>query len=126
VAIANPDHAPYGRAATAALRHEQLYDRVRSKLVLGENVSQAAQFVQSGNAEVGILALSLALGTAMKAIGTYHEIPAAFHPPIEQAAVVLASSRQKDLARRFIEYLRRPETLRLLRAYGFEAPESAP
>ena len=61
IAIANPEHAPYGRAAVAALRHEHLYDASSPKLVLGENISQAAQFVQSGNADVGIIALSVAL-----------------------------------------------------------------
>ena len=72
IAIANPEHAPYGRAAVAALRHERLYDLVRPKLVLGENVSQAAQFVQSGNAEAGLLALSLALAPALRTSGTLH------------------------------------------------------
>src|SRR5437773_2096038 len=89
IAIANPKHAPYGRAAVAALRHEQLYERVRSKLIFGESVSQAAQFVDSGNADVGIIALSLALAPPLKSGGTYYEIPADFYAPIEQAAVVL-------------------------------------
>ncbi len=74
IAIANPEHAPYGRAAVAALRHEGLYERVRSKFVLGENISQAAQFAQSGNAEVGVLALSLALSPTLKSSGTYVDI----------------------------------------------------
>jgi molybdate transport system substrate-binding protein len=119
VAIANPEHAPYGRAAVAALRHEKLYERVRQKLVLGENISQAAQFAQSGSADVGVVALSLALSPALKSSGTYVEVPESWYPPIEQAAVVLASSRQKALARQFIEYLKRPDTLRVLRSYGF-------
>jgi molybdate transport system substrate-binding protein len=122
IAIANPEHAPYGRAAIAALRHESLYERVRGKLVLGENISQAAQFVQSGNAEIGILARSLARSSSMKDAGTYYEIPAGFHPPIEQAAVVLASSHQKEDARRFLAYLRSPRIVRLLQSYGFDAP----
>ena len=103
IAVANPAHAPYGRAAVAALRHEQLYERVRGKLVLGENISQAAQFVESGNAEVGIVALSLALSPAMKTAGVFVEIPESFHPPIEQAAVVLAASLYKARARQFID-----------------------
>src|SRR6202043_697165 len=77
IAIANPEHAPYGRAAVAALRHEGLYERVQGKLVLGENISQTAQFAQSGAAEVGVLALSLALSPALKSSGTYVEIPVA-------------------------------------------------
>src|SRR5262245_34335305 len=125
IAIANPAHAPYGRAAVAALRHEGVYERVQSKLVLGENISQAAQFVQSGNAEAGILALSLALAPALKSAGTYVEIPAAFHPPLEQAAVVLAASPQKALARRFLAALKQPEIVEILRSYGFALPTDA-
>jgi molybdate transport system substrate-binding protein len=123
VAIANPDHAPYGRAAVAALQHEKVYDRVQPKLVRGENISQAAQFVQSGNADVGILALSLALAAALKTSGTYVEVPESFHPPIEQAAVVLAKSPQKAAAKQFLEYLKRPEIVSLLQSYGFVLPQ---
>jgi molybdate transport system substrate-binding protein len=122
VAIANPEHAPYGRAAVAALRHEGLYDRVQAKLVLGENISQAAQFAQSGSADAGVIALSLALSPALKSSGTYIEIPEAWHPPIEQAACVLASSRQKALARQFLDYLKKSESVRILRSYGFTLP----
>jgi molybdate transport system substrate-binding protein len=125
VAIANPRHAPYGRAAVAALRHEQLYERVRSKFVLGENVSQAAQFVQSGNAQVGVLALSLALAPALKAAGHYVAIPESFYPPIDQAAVVLATSRQKAIARQFMDFLKKPENVSMLEAYGFAPPRAA-
>lgn len=125
IAVANPEHAPYGRAAVAALRHEALYDRVRGKLVLGENISQAAQFVQSGNADVGILALSLALAPALKGAGVFVEIPASLHPPIEQAAVVLSSSKHKAVARSFVDALKKPESISILRSYGFEVPSSA-
>jgi molybdate transport system substrate-binding protein len=124
VAIANPEHAPYGRAAVAALRHERLYERVRQKFVLGENVSQAAQFAQSGSADAGVLALSLALSPALKSSGTYLELPESWYPPIEQAAVVLSSSRQKPLARQFIEYLKAPESARILQSYGFAVPRT--
>jgi molybdate transport system substrate-binding protein len=122
IAMANPEHAPYGRAAVAALRHERLYDGVRGKLVLGENISQAAQFAQSGNADAGIIALSLALAPAMRASGHYVEIPASYHPPIEQAAVVLRSSRQIDVARQFLVFLQRPENQRALQEAGFVIP----
>src|SRR5262249_36481024 len=125
-AVAHPEHAPYGRAAVAALRHEHLYERVQRKLVLGENSSQAAQFVQSGNAEVGLLPLSLALAPAMKISGVYLEIPGSFYPPIEQAAVVLTRSRHQDLARRFIDYLTKPEVERIFAAYGFGKPPRPP
>ena len=119
IAIANPDHAPYGRAAVAALRHEGVYDRVQAKLVRGENISQAAQFVQTGNADVGVLALSLALAPALAGVGTYVEIPESFYPPIEQAALVLAASRQKAAARQFVEFLKRADTVRTLQSFGF-------
>jgi molybdate transport system substrate-binding protein len=122
IAIANPEHAPYGRAAVAALRHERLFDRVQAKLVLGENISQAAQFAQSGSADVGVLALSLALSPALKPSGTYLEIPASWYPPIEQAAIIVAASRQKPLARQFMDYLKKPETVRILQSYGFAVP----
>jgi molybdate transport system substrate-binding protein len=122
IAIANPEHAPYGRAAVAALRHERLYERVQGKFVLGENISQAAQFAQSGSADVGVLALALALSPALKSSGTYVEIPDAWYPPIEQGAVILASSRQKALARQFIDYLKKPESVRILQSYGFAVP----
>jgi len=125
IAIANPEHAPYGRAAVAALRHEQVYDQVREKLVLGENISQVAQFAQSGNAQVGIVALSLALAPAMKSSGSYTEIPESFHPPIEQAAVVLKRSRQSALAQRFLDTLRKPENVRTLQSFGFAVPAQA-
>jgi molybdate transport system substrate-binding protein len=119
IAIANPEHAPYGRAAVAALRHEGLYERVREKFVLGENISQAAQFAESGSADVGMLALALALSPALKSAGTYVDVPESWYPPLQQAAVVLASSRQKPLARQFIEYLKKPESVRILQSYGF-------
>lgn len=126
IAIANPEHAPYGRAAVAALRHEGLYDRVRGKFVLGENISQAAQFADSGSADVGVIALALALSPALRKSGTYFEVPESWHPPIEQGAIVLASSRQKPLARQFIEYLKKPEIVRLLHSYGFAVPRTTP
>jgi molybdate transport system substrate-binding protein len=124
VAIANPEHAPYGRAAVAALRHERLYDGARSKLIMGENVSQAAQFAQSGSTDVGLVALSLALSPTLKSTGTYLEIPTSYHPPIEQAAVVLASSQQKALARQFIDYLKKPDTVQILKSDGFAVPQT--
>ena len=124
IAIANPNHAPYGRAAVAALRHEHLYERVESKLIRGENIAQAAQFVQSGNADVGILALALAHAPALARTGRYAEIPASFHPAIEQTAAVVASSHQTAIARRFVEFLKQPASARTLRTYGFTVPEA--
>jgi len=119
VAIANPDHAPYGRAAVAALRHENLYATIQPKLVVGENISQAAQFVQSGNAEVGIIALSVALSPALKTSGGYVEIPAAWYPPIRQAAVVVRASGHVSAARDFLSFMQQPDSLQLLAEFGF-------
>lgn len=124
VSIANPEHAPYGRAAVAALRHAKIYEKVRDKLVLGENVSQAAQFVESGNADVGILALSLALAPPLKSAGTYYEIPASFYPAIDQASVILKSSKQKEIARQFLTFLERPDIAEFMRNNGLDVPES--
>jgi len=125
IAIANPQHAPYGTAAVAAMRHAAAYDKIKSKLVLGENISQTAQFVQSGNADVGIIALSLALAPAMKNNGRYVEIPAADYPPLVQAGVVLKSSRNKGLARQFLKFLKEPGTVALMEGYGFSIPQDA-
>jgi len=125
IAIANPQYAPYGRAAVAALQHEKLYERVKSKLVLGENLSQTAQFAQTGNAQVGIISLSLALGPALGS-GKYAEVPTAFHPPIQQAVVVLSRSKNKAAARQLLDYLRRPETAKLLQSFGFAPPAAKP
>ncbi len=119
IAIANPAHAPYGRAAVAAVRHQGLYDQVRRKFVLGENISQAAQFAQSGNAEVGLIALALALSPALQSAGAYVEVPSAFYPPIEQAAVVIAASQRKGIAVRFVESLKQRPAKAILQSYGF-------
>jgi molybdate transport system substrate-binding protein len=123
IAIANPQHAPYGSAAVATMQHEGIYDQVKSKFVMGENISQTAQFVQSGNADAGIVALSLALAPAMKDSGRYVEIPASDYPPLFQAAVILKSSRNKELAKQFLKFLKRPETIALMERYGFAIPK---
>ncbi len=125
IAIANPEHAPYGRAAVAALQHEQIYDKVRDKLVMGENISQTAQFVLSGDADAGILALSLTLAPAMAGKGRSFEISSSSYPPIDQACVILKSSQKKQLARQFLDYLQQPEIVALMHRYGFVAPENS-
>lgn len=119
IAIANPEHAPYGRAAVAALDHERLYQELQKKLVLGENVAQAAQFVQSGNADAGIISLSLASSPAMKRAGTMYEIPSDWYRPIIQGAVILERSRQKDAAKQFLAFIRQPEIARIFEQAGF-------
>src|SRR5882724_7296847 len=119
IAIANPAHAPYGRAAMAALDHEKLSEKIKDKLVLGENISQAAQFAESGSADIGIIALSLAIAPAMKEKGHYTEIPASFYPPLQQGCIVLASSKKKVTALAFVEFLKKPEIADLLKTFGF-------
>src|SRR5713101_2678956 len=106
IAIAEPVHAPYGAAAVAAMQHEGIYDQVKDKLVKGDNILQTAQFVESGNADVGLIALSLALAPPMKSSGRYFEIPPSDYPPIIQAAVILKSARDKDTSEKFLKFLR--------------------
>jgi molybdate transport system substrate-binding protein len=125
IAIANPDHAPYGRAAVAALQKAGLYDRLKSRFVYGENISQTAQFVQSGSAQAGILALSLALSPAMQK-GKRWEIPLDFYPPLEQAVIVLQSSPNKPAARAFLVFLQSEAARATLARYGFVMPKAAP
>lgn len=121
VAIANPEHAPYGRAAMAALQRAGIYEQVKSKLVYGENISQAAQFVQSGNAQAGIIARSLAVSPEMNE-GKIWEIPAEMHPPIEQAAVLLTGAKNKKAARAFLEFVKSAAGREVLLKYGFAIP----
>jgi molybdate transport system substrate-binding protein len=122
IAIGNPTTAPYGRAAAAALRHFEIYDQVSNRLVVGENISQAAQFVESGNAQAGLIALSHALAPAMKDKGRYWTVPLDAYPTLNQAVVVVSRSKQSDAARRFLDFLRTPEANALLAADGFSLP----
>ncbi|MBK9307972.1 MAG: molybdate ABC transporter substrate-binding protein [Nitrospira sp.] len=124
IAIANPKHAPYGRAAVAAMKYFNTYDEAKNRLVLGENVSQAAQFVESGAADLGIIALSLARAPALKDKGTYWEIPAEAHPPLEQGAVILRSSPHQEHAKRFLAFMQSPQGQAIMTRYGFVVPES--
>jgi len=120
IAIANPQHAPYGQAALAAMQKENIYDKVKDKLVLGENISQTAAFVVSGSADAGIIALSLALSPDMKEKGRYAEVPASEYPPIEQACVILRSSKNKDTAEQFLSFIKTATVADVLRSYGFD------
>ena len=121
IAIANPEHAPYGRAAVSILERAGLYNRLKSKLVLGENISQAAQFVQSGSAQAGLIALSLALSPAM-AGGKRWDLPADQQPELEQAAVLLAASPNKKAAVDFLAFLKTPLARATFERYGFLLP----
>jgi molybdate transport system substrate-binding protein len=123
IAIANPQHAPYGRAAVAALKHYGLYEKVSDRLVLGENVSQAAQFVESGNAQVGFIAFAHASAPAMQGKGKYWKVPADAYPPLDQGAVIISHSTHVPDATAFLDYMKSPEALAVLRHYGFTAPD---
>jgi len=126
IAIANPQHAPYGRAAVAAMKHVQLYDLVSDRLVMGENVSQAAQFVESGNAQVGFVALAHVTSPPIQGKGRYWQIPAEAYPPLEQGLVIISRSRRKKQAAAFVEYIKTAESAKVLSRYGFGLPAQAP
>jgi molybdate transport system substrate-binding protein len=123
IAIANPQHAPYGRAAAAALKHYGLYEKVTDRLVLGESISQAAQFVESGNAQVGFVALAHAIAPSMQGKGKYWMVPAEAYPPLDQGAVLILHSSHKQDAAAFLEYMKTVEVSALLRRYGFSIPD---
>lgn len=122
IAIANPKHAPYGRAAVAAMEYFKVYDQVKDKLIFGENISQAAQFIESGACDIGIIALSLAVAPAMKSKGTYWEVPAETHPPLEQGAVILKSSKQQESAKQFLAFIKGERGQEIMKRYGFTVP----
>jgi len=122
LAIANPEHAPYGRAAEQALRSLGVWEAVQPKLLLGENVAQAAQFASSGNADGGIIAYSLALAPALRERGTFALLPDTLHAPLRQRMVLL--QRASPAAARFYDYLRSPASRAILSEYGFVLPEN--
>ncbi|MCS6294045.1 MAG: molybdate ABC transporter substrate-binding protein [Nitrospira sp.] len=122
IAIANPKHAPYGRAAVAAMESFKVYESVKDKLILGENISQTAQFIESGACEIGVIALSLAVAPAMSGKGVYWEIPVEAYPPLEQGAVILKQSKNQEAARRFLEFLQGSQGQDIMRRYGFMLP----
>lgn len=120
-AIANPEHAPYGKRAEEALRHAGLWDALQPHLVLGENVSQAAQFALSGNAEGGIIAYSLALAPALAAQGNHDLIPEEWHTPLRQRMVLLNGAG--PVAEAFFAYLQTPSARAIMQRYGFTLPQ---
>ena len=105
LAVANPDRAPYGRAAVAALTSLKLYEAVKSRLVTAQNIAQAAQFVDSGNADAGLISLTSALTPRLAGSGTYFVIPRDLYPPIDQGAVVLKHASQGASAHKLLDYL---------------------
>jgi molybdate transport system substrate-binding protein len=123
IAIANPKHAPYGRAAEAALKHLEVYDKVEKQLVLGENIAQTAQFVESGAADVGIIALSLAMAPAMKDKGRYWSVPLDAYPRLEQGGVILSWAKDAQATEALRTFVVGDEGRTILRQYGFILPE---
>ena len=123
VAIANPEHAPYGRAAVAAMQAAGVYDRARPKLVLGENVAQAMQFVQSGAADAGLVAMSLTLAPNVKGRGRLFEVPASTYPRLEQGGTILKWAADVDAARALRRFLLSADGQAILKQYGFSLPD---
>ena len=120
LAMANPEHAPYGRAAREALQHQGLWPELGSRLALGENAAQAAQFVATGNAQAGILPLSLALGPALAERGAFMTLPASWHAPLRQRMVLLKGAGES--ARAFYRFLGQEQARAILARHGFAAP----
>ena len=119
MSIANPDHAPYGKAAKEALESAGLWDQLQPKLVPADNVRQAFQFVQSGNVDVGLVALSLAIGQD----GTYTVVPEELHEPINQTLALIKAGQNQSAARSFVDFLTGPKGSEILVKYGFVLPE---
>jgi molybdate transport system substrate-binding protein len=119
IAIANPQHAPYGRAAVATLRHYGLDEKLQDKLVIGENIAQAAQFVESGNAQAGFVALAHASAPAMEGKGKYWIVPGDAYPPLDQGVVMISASPHKQDAKAFLEYLRSADFAAVFKRFGF-------
>jgi molybdate transport system substrate-binding protein len=126
IAIANPRFAPYGQAAVAALRHAGVYETLEPRIVMGEDVSQTTQFVVSGNAQAALTALALMLAPGAKPPGRYWLVPLKDYPPLDQAAVIVNNSRQKQLARAFLAYIQTPQAQSIFSRYGFARPEKTP
>ena len=122
IAIAHPRHAPYGRAAEAALDHFGVRREVEGRLVMAENVAQAAQYVQSRAADVGIIALSLAKAPPMQAAGRHRAVPAEAHPAIEQVAVAMVRSQQRSAADALAAFVAGPQGQRMLAEFGYAVP----
>jgi len=119
-AIANPEHAPYGKRAEEALKHAGLWERIKDKLVLGENVSQAAQFATSGSTQGGIIAYSLAKAPAVAKLGDFALIPDAWHEPLKQRMVLIKGA--DETAQSFYRYMQQPAARTIMKRYGFVLP----
>lgn len=125
IAIANPEHAPYGQAAVAALRNYGLLEQVAPRFVMGENIAQTAQFVDSGAADIGIIALSLAVSPKMREQGRFWEIPLDKIPRLLQGGVIIKASPHAVEAGKLISLLQSEKGRAILQRYGFLIPETA-
>lgn len=125
VAIANPKHAPYGRRAEEALKAAGVWEKVEPKLVYGENIAQTAQYVQTGNAQVGVIALSLALNAELAGKGGYWLIPDNLHQPLEQGFVITKRAAGNGAAKRFADYIGSKPARTVMAKYGFILPGEA-
>jgi len=126
VAIAAPEHAPYGARAKEALEHAGMWSKLQGKLVFGENISHTAQLIDKQAAEIGIIALSLAVNEALKSKGGYYLIPADFHQPLEQAYAVTSYGKNNAAAKAFARFMTTPEARQAMTRYGFVLPGDAP
>lgn len=122
IAIANPDHAPYGKAAVASMRSLGVYDAVKRKLAYGENVSQTLQYVQLRSAEIGIVALSLALAPTVRETGRFWELPIESYPRMNQGGIISKRTKNPDLSRQFRDFITGKEAGETLRSFGFFLP----
>ena len=122
IAIANPKHAPYGRAAEAALKQLGVYDQSVSRFVLGENVAQTALFIETGAADAGIISRSLALSPALRDKGRYAIIPLSAHPPIEQGGAIMIWTKERVLAEQFCQFLTSEQSCKTFKTHGFSLP----
>jgi len=122
IAIANPRHAPYGKRAEEALRATGIWEKVKPKLVYGENIAQTAQFVQSGNAQIGIIALSLARNPELAVQSSYWLIPEQLHAPLEQGFIITKRAESNALAKQFADYMHHTNARAIMTKYGFVLP----
>ena len=125
IAIANPKHAPYGKRAEEALKAADVWEKIQSKLVYGENVAQTVQFVQSGNAQVGIIALSLVLSPELSKQGSYALIPDKLHQSLEQGFIITRRAADNSLAREFARFMASKAARAVMMRYGFALPGEA-
>lgn len=122
IAIANPKHAPYGKRAEEALKASGVWDKLQPKFVFGENIAQTAQYVQSGNVQIGIIALSLAVHPELAGKGGYYLIPDSLHNPLEQGYIITRSGANRPLAKKFADYMGSKKARSIMTRFGFVLP----